>query len=224
MATQVQRVDKFFSRFSETWDTLYGGRRTFLWRQFDAMFRRDIYERYELTLRALGDRLDGKSVLDIGCGSGIYCHEVARRGASHIVGVDVSMGMVALAEAKSHELGLDGICKFVCSDFPPTKAGVLEGKFDYGIVMGVMDYIEDPTPFLKTLKSRIKDFAVISFPVRDRFRYPIRKYRYQLLGRCKVFHFTRAEMETYCRAAGFRQLDVQCLDYSGGCFVTKVSV
>jgi predicted RNA methylase len=36
----------------------------------------------------LPERLDGKSVLDIGCNGGFYSIEMARRGAARVLGVD----------------------------------------------------------------------------------------------------------------------------------------
>ncbi|MGH3686842.1 MAG: class I SAM-dependent methyltransferase [Pseudonocardiaceae bacterium] len=41
----------------------------------------------------------GKRVLDVGCGSGVYARMVKQRGASHVVGVDVSSCMIEVARA-----------------------------------------------------------------------------------------------------------------------------
>src|SRR3989442_9931636 len=96
---QAQQVGRFFSQFAKDWDDLYGGKRNFFWRAFDHAFRRDIYERYQLTFDALGKDLRGASVLDIGCGSGVYCLEAARRGAREVIGIDMTDERVALAHS-----------------------------------------------------------------------------------------------------------------------------
>ena len=49
--------------------------------------------------RLLGD-LNGQSVLDLACGSGIYTEIFKRRRASRVVGVDVSSELIALARER----------------------------------------------------------------------------------------------------------------------------
>lgn len=55
-------------------------------------------ERYTL-LRLLGD-VRGKSVIDLACGEGYYTRELRRQGAARVVGVDLSHGMIELAEVE----------------------------------------------------------------------------------------------------------------------------
>jgi SAM-dependent methyltransferase len=50
--------------------------------------------------RTLGD-VAGQSVLDVGCGTGLYPRELRRRGAVPVVGVDVSEEMIRVA--RTHE-------------------------------------------------------------------------------------------------------------------------
>ena len=64
-----------------------------------------MFVRMELTLDFLGD-LSGKSVLDIGCGSGIYMEMALKRGASHVTGIDPAEGMLRLARERVTRLGL----------------------------------------------------------------------------------------------------------------------
>ncbi|MEU6017702.1 class I SAM-dependent methyltransferase [Streptomyces sp. NPDC047515] len=49
-------------------------------------------------LAMVGD-VNGKSILDLACGTGFYSREFKRRGASHVLGVDISSEMVAAAQA-----------------------------------------------------------------------------------------------------------------------------
>src|SRR5579871_371515 len=55
----------------------------------------------------LGD-LHGKSVLDLACGEGFYSRFIKRAGASRVVGVDLSGGMIELAreQERSEPLGV----------------------------------------------------------------------------------------------------------------------
>jgi 2-polyprenyl-3-methyl-5-hydroxy-6-metoxy-1,4-benzoquinol methylase len=223
--SQAHDVSHFFSRFSNDWDSLYGGKRNLLWRAFDSTFRRDIGERYEFTFEALGGDLAGKSILDIGCGSGIYSLEAAKRGASRVLGIDAAKGMIELAHRLAQEAGPSSVCRFVCANFPPdTSVPDLKDKFDAAIVMGVMDYVSDPIRFLRAVNERVKDFAVVSFPYIDLFRYPLRKFRYRLLRRCQVYHYSERDVRETCEQSGFSRIDVRFVAHSGGCFFVKAYV
>jgi len=222
---QEQKVRRFFSAFSEKWDSLYGGRRIALWRLFDHTFRRDVYERYQLTFERLGSDLGGKTVLDIGCGSGVYCIEAARRGAARVVGIDVSEEMVALAKVRSQDAGCSGVCEFVCTSFPPERSiEALKCRYDYAIVMGVMDYVQDVDAFLKHLRSQVTQFTVLSFPGKHWLRAPIRRYRYHLLRRCAVYTYDEDRIYASAGHGGFRRVDIQRLDHSGICYLVTAYV
>ena len=75
------------------------------------LFRHCI-ERYTLT--ALLDNLQGRTVLDLACGEGVYARQFKRDGAAEVTGVDISPAMIALAEAeeRSEPLG----CRYACAD------------------------------------------------------------------------------------------------------------
>jgi len=213
---QEVQVNRFFSDFAETWDTLYGGKRNAFWRYIDNKFRRDIYERYQLTFEQLGPDLTGKKILDIGCGSGIYCVEAARRNASTVVGIDISENMVNLARAHSSALGFQGTCSFASSVFPADRhVELLSQRFTHAIVMGVMDYVQDLDRFMKALRPTITEFAVLSFPGKHWFREPFRRYRYRLLGRCEIYNYTEQSILNACVGGGFRNVNILRLPHSG---------
>ncbi|MBI6549783.1 class I SAM-dependent DNA methyltransferase [Xenorhabdus lircayensis] len=54
----------------------------------------------------IGD-VSGKSVLDLACGYGYFGRELRHRGASKVIGVDISEKMVELAREKSNQYGDD---------------------------------------------------------------------------------------------------------------------
>ena len=72
------QVGEYFDKASVIFDTFYDDQRSPLMRWVDHHFRRDIYERFERTFVAITP-LDGKTVLDVGCGSGPFAVECARR-------------------------------------------------------------------------------------------------------------------------------------------------
>jgi len=57
-------------------------------------------EKYSIT-EYLKDKINGKRVLDIPCGSGIYSNLFYELGAKEVVGIDISEEMVKLAKQKT---------------------------------------------------------------------------------------------------------------------------
>lgn len=200
---------QFFDRFAPEFDTLYDGRRGPVLRWLDRKFRSDMFIRFALTFEAFGD-LEGRSVLDVGCGSGPYVVEALKRGASSVTGVDPAVGMLALAKSKLAGTPWREKGDFVSGMFPGPE---LE-QHDFAIVMGVMDYVEDPKVFLTALKPLVRRLAAISFPSRHWLRTPIRKLRYRV-RHCPVYFYDAPQIERLARAAGFRRTTIRKIPGAG---------
>jgi len=175
-------VKKYFEQQAGAFDSIYSEEKSLLWRFLDRWFRKDIYERFRLTMEACGD-LSGKSVLDVGCGSGRYALEYAKAGASLVHGVDLSQDMIELAEGYVKAAGCDDRCVFEVADFMTRR---FERSYDFVTAMGVMDYVADPAPFIVKMLSVAGKKAVASFPSRSFLRGRARIMRYRLKG-CPVF-------------------------------------
>lgn len=205
------RAGKFFHRFADTFDSLYDGKRGPVWRFLDATFRRDIIERFELTFERLGD-LHGKTVVDIGCGSGVYLREALARGAAKVVGVDPAPRMLDLARERIQQTTDGSRFELVCSTFP---AKLPVERADAAIVMGVMDYIADPAAFLSGLRDLIRGgTAAISFPSRHWLRSPIREFRYSLRN-CPIYLYRRPAIEELLARVGLTPIKIQKIDGAG---------
>jgi SAM-dependent methyltransferase len=83
-------------------------------------------ERYTL-LRLIGP-LEGLSVLDLACGEGYYTRELRHRGAASVVGVDLSEGMIRLAQQEEARKPL-GI------EYQVHDARTFEGKESFDLVV-----------------------------------------------------------------------------------------
>ncbi len=92
-----QDVKQYFNRQSRAFDALYGKGAEQI---FNRIFRRPLYDRFRLTMEELTP-CEGRYILDVGCGSGIYAVELAERGA-RVVGVDFSEEMIRLAKKRAH--------------------------------------------------------------------------------------------------------------------------
>lgn len=88
-------------------------------------------------LQAMGD-VDGKRVLDVGSGDGVYARLVAQRGAAQVVGTDSSSEMIRLAEATetAQPLGIQYHVYDVAT--MPSL-----GEFDLVIAVNVLHYSAD---------------------------------------------------------------------------------
>lgn len=80
--------------------------------------------------RLIGD-LRGKTVYDLACGEGHYTRRMKQAGAAGVTGVDISGGMIRLAERQERERPL-GV-RYVCSDAadfdPPEPADRVAAMF-----------------------------------------------------------------------------------------------
>lgn len=101
-----------------------------------------------------------RSVLDVGCGTGIHSIELARRGYK-VLGVDISEVMISKAKAKA--AGLDNV-SFVVAD---ARCMEFAEKFDAAIAMyGVISYFttdDDLLRFLGNLRRTLRDGACFVF-------------------------------------------------------------
>jgi len=199
---------EFFDSFAAAFDTIYDQKRNALMRFLDRNFRSDMFIRFARTFEAFGD-LTGKSVLDIGCGSGPYVIEALRRGAHHVTAVDPAPGMLALLRNRLIATSSVNKCSVVEGLFP----GVNLTPHDHVIVVGVMDYV-DAAGFLQALCPLVTRSAVLSFPSTHWFRTPFRKFRYRL-RRCPVTFYEEPQIRDLCARAGFKQVRIYKIPGAG---------
>src|SRR5579875_887106 len=145
------------------------------------LLRPGLFRRRQLaidTVRAYAE----PRVLDVGCGSGRIGELALEAGASHYVGVDFSEPMIA-----------------------PT-----EGRFEVIIAVGLFDYLPDAAVFLRRMFELCAPGGCLvgSFPRFSAVRGPIRKIRYEWVGDCPIFNYSRAGLEGMLAAAGFERREI----------------
>jgi ubiquinone/menaquinone biosynthesis C-methylase UbiE len=209
----------FFDGFAVSFDGFYDSKRNRLMQWVNRTFRRDMYLRAELTFEFLGS-LHGKRILDIGCGSGFYIANALSRGAQHVNGLDPAPGMLALARQRVATQGAEDRVRLIEGYFPEV---VPPGPFDYAIVMGVLDYIEDPLVFLRELRRSIRVGAAVSFPSRHGFRTRLRQFRYRL-RRCPVYFYTEERIRSLVASAGIPKCRVTKIPGAGMDYVACLEV
>lgn len=213
-AERREDVQDYFVRHAARFDGLYGGDNAAT-RLFDRIFRKGMYDRYRLTIDALGDA-SGKKYLDVGCGSGRYAVNLARLGAE-VTGIDFSDAMLQLARRYAEEEEpLAGRVRFIKADFDEWM-GQANEHYDAVYAMGVFDYLDDPVHTLKLMLG-IADRAYMSLPAPEFPRAQLRRRRYARQN-CPVYFFTRAQAEQLVSEAGGRILRIEPLGRRSGFWV-----
>ncbi len=212
---------EFFDRFADTFDSLYDGKRSPLQQAFDRRFRRDIVERFRLTFHRLGE-LEDRSVLDVGCGSGVYMREALARNAARVVGVDSAPRMLELARVRLMGASTPERFELLPGVFPAVSP---TGPFDGAIAMGVMDYVDSPVVFLGAIARlmRVGGMICVSFPSWHWFRSPIRELRYRL-RKCPLRIYQRDQVVRVVSAAGLEILALEKISGAGQDFHLTASV
>jgi phosphoethanolamine N-methyltransferase len=90
-----------------------------------------------------GLELDGKRILDIGCGLGGPAFALARDFGAHVTGIDLEKQLVERATARAKELGLAAQTSFV--GVHPGPLPFADGSFDVIFTSGALTQTEDKT-------------------------------------------------------------------------------
>lgn len=119
-------------------------------RCYDKLFNipplKQIREGEERTLGAMmaNSFRPGDNVLEVGPGTGRYTVEFARR-VNRITAVEHSPEMITQLYCRLEGEGVDN-CNVIHGDFMQTH---LPHQFDVVVIIGVMDYVADPSAFLR---------------------------------------------------------------------------
>jgi len=92
------------------------------------------------------------AVLDIGCGNGALCYDVAKK-VKKVVGIDLNEKNVSFAKQKYSEENIEYICGDALKDLP-------NEKFDVIIMSNVLEHIKNRVEFLETLTTKTTRFLI----------------------------------------------------------------
>jgi 2-polyprenyl-3-methyl-5-hydroxy-6-metoxy-1,4-benzoquinol methylase len=104
-------------------------------------------------------RLDGKTVLDVGCALGYFCFEAERRGASRVVGIELkdsryrqALLLKDIKDSRVEFLQRDAIAS------PP------EDQFDYVCCLNVIHHLKEPFYAVRSLSRITRERLILEFP------------------------------------------------------------
>ena len=212
MNASANRTSQFFHSYAHDFNAIYGNSNTFVNRWINRYLRASMRLRYEKTIAGCSP-IEGKTVLDIGCGPGHYSVALAKNGAARVYGIDFADEMIAIASQNAESAGVKGRCQFARHDF---LADPIDGKYDYTIAMGFMDYMADPRKTIEKVLSVTKGKAFFSFPTDGGLLAWQRKLRYK--QRCPLYLYSQAQLDQLFSGVGRDQ--VRCERIARDYFVT----
>ena len=204
MNQDLLKQKDYWDRQVNDFDSIYARSKSRFDNWIDATFRWDMYARFDYTMEN-AEPIQERTFLDVGCGTGRYALEFARRGAHRVVGIDIAEKMLAVCEQRAREEHLDGRCAFVHADLTQYKA---DTQFDVCIGIGLFDYIREPLPVLTKMREVVSNRAIMSFPRFWTWRAPVRKARLAL-RQCDVFFYTKERIDSLLKQAGFKRYSIQ---------------
>lgn len=98
--------------------------------------------------------VQGKKVLDAGCGVGYGCKLLAEAGAAAVVGADLSQAAIATAQQRFR----DARVEFVCDDCESLLQ--VNGSFDVVVSLENIEHLQQPARFMQRLSQLIRPEGV----------------------------------------------------------------
>jgi SAM-dependent methyltransferase len=205
-ATAPERVRRRFREKAQAFDDLYEDERPLVRLLRPGLLRRR--QLAEETVRAYRH----PRVLDVGCGSGRIGEFVLEAGAGPYLGIDFSEPMIDLARERIERYG--DRASLVLGDFIDAS---VKGPFDVILAVGFFDYIPDPDRFTNRMFELCAPGGCVvgSFPTWSLVKGPIRKLRYEVIGDCPIFNYSRQQLEQLFGDSGFERVELLSPGRSG---------
>jgi SAM-dependent methyltransferase len=193
------RVRNRFRAKAEQFDDLYEDERRLV-----RLLRPGLLRRRQLAVDTVGS-YGGPRVLDVGCGSGRIGELVLEAGAAHYIGVDFAEEMLGLARTRLARFG--DRAQLIEADFVDAT---FDGPFEVILALGLFDYLPDPDRFCRRMFELCAPGGCVvgSFPAWSPIKGPIRKVRYEWIGDCPIFNYTRPGLERMFSASGFGRVEL----------------
>ena len=164
--------------------------------------------------------LQGKRVLDVGCGGGILADSMARQGAE-VVGIDLATKALKVAQLHALEAGTQGVSYREIS----AEALAVEqpGSFDVVTCMEMLEHVPDPSSIVKACAELVKPGGYVFFSTINRnmkaFLFAIVGAEYVLSLLPRGTHeygklIKPSELASYCRAAELELHQVRGMQYN----------
>jgi SAM-dependent methyltransferase len=201
-----ERVRTRFEDKAQQFDDLYEDERWLV-----RTLRPGLFRRRKLAVDTVRS-YSAPRVLDVGCGSGRIGEFVLEAGASRYVGVDFSEPMIELSRARLQRFAAQ--TELIVDDFLTAPLG---GPFEVILAVGLFDYLPEPHRFSRKMFELCAPGGCVvgSFPTWSLLKGPVRKVRYEWIGNCPIFNYSRRELELMFGGSGFERVEIESPGHSG---------
>ena len=108
-------------------------------------------------LRSLLPNLEGKKVLDLGCGFGEHCVQYIQAGATKVVGIDISEKMLEVAKMENNDPRITYI------NTPMENISEIKETFDIVVSSLAIHYVEDFDTLVQDVYEMLNDEGLFIF-------------------------------------------------------------
>lgn len=165
-------------------------------------FRKILDRRMRDAERLLSPVVNGKVVLDCGCGTGKLLRDLRVFNPQRLIGIDIASSAINDAKQNANEHGLAELMEFHCIDIRNDPSICTEADIVTGL--GFIDYLA-PNELSELLALLSDKMFLFSFPAKRVGVREILHPIYLRLAHCPgAFKYTRAEMDSILRAANIR--------------------
>lgn len=204
MRDNLLKQRDYWNRTSENFESIYTKKKNNILIYLDKIFRKDMFERFTFTIENCKP-VEGKTYLDIGCGTGLFSVELAKLGAEKIIGLDIAENMIEISRKEAERNKVIDKCEFLLSDLLEyNPVSVIHTSFG----IGLFDYIKEPIPVINKMYEVSEEKAIFSFPRLMTWRMPIRKVRLTIKN-CDVYFYSKKKVKNLLEKAGFRKYRIE---------------
>lgn len=134
----------------------------------EASTNRSSWQKPDLVLSKLGD-IEGKSIADIGTGTGYFAYRMAYKGA-HVIAIDVDADMLDLMQNFKVNLPSTVAQNLKTRLVPPDDPKIMEEEADHAIIINTIAYIDNRPTYCAKVRNGLKpggSLMIVDFKYQD---------------------------------------------------------